>query len=59
MLLKAINIVRQAPNSDDFFDTARLDEPNWDALRLAARNVWQVLDKNHRLPFDDWRDFIG
>lgn len=43
----------------DFFDTAMLDAPEWDALRIAARDVWNALDETHRLPFGDWRDYAG
>jgi hypothetical protein len=59
MLLEAINILEQAPKFDGFFDTSCLDEPNWSALRIAARNVWQTLDEKLLFPFDNWRDFIG
>ena len=59
MLLEAINILEKAPKFDGFFDTSCLDEPNWSTLRIAARNVWQTLDKKLPFPFDNWRDFIG
>lgn len=59
-LLENISAIYDAEcNLEDFFDTARLEEPLWNALREAARAVWNALDDAHRLPFGSWRDFAG
>ncbi len=59
VLLDEIRVIYESPRLDGSFDTARLDESNWSALRIAARNVWQTLDEKLLFPFDNWRDFIG
>lgn len=59
-LLENIGAIYDAQwNAKDFFDTARLEEPLWNALREASRAVWNTLDDAHRLPFGNWRDYAG
>ena len=59
-LLEKIGAIYDAQwQVENFFDTARLNEPLWNALRDAARGVWNTLDDTHRLPFGHWRDYAG
>lgn len=59
-LLNALGALYDAQwQDDDFFDTANLDAPQWNALRAASRDVWNALEEKYRLPFSNWRDFAG
>ena len=59
-LLEKIGAIYEAQwTLENFFDTSRLEEPPWNALRDAARDVWNALDDAHRLPFGNWRDYTA
>ena len=41
------------------YELSALDWRIWDELRQTARNIWNNLDENHRLPMDNWWHYYG